>query len=64
MLIRHHQAKIQIKKEKKKPGYEVLAVARVRSGTFFLKSDGQKLTIVNALSILCSMHTIRDLNKP
>jgi hypothetical protein len=56
MLIRQHQAKIQIKKEKKKPGYEVSAVARVCSGTFFfnLMVKNSPLSTLRQSSAACT----------
>ena len=45
MFIRQHQAKVQLKKEKNKPGYKISAVARLHSATVFL-SDGQNSHII------------------
>jgi hypothetical protein len=45
MLIRQHQAKVQLKKEKKKLGYKISTVARVHSATVFI-SDGQNSHII------------------
>ena len=69
MLIRQHQAKVQLKKEK--PGYQIFAVFRVRSATFFLLSAGQNSHIIVIINVCQSLqqcnikglkYTLKNMN--